>query len=189
MNPQEKTVVIPFDSILFNSIIINLVFLKTFIENKNLSDIKMMRALILISFITILHPLKAQQSNTPFEAIEEFFEAFHKKEATLLKNAFSEGALMQRATYREGKSVLIQQDILNFISRVANRPTTPVWREELGTPVVQQSTNLATVWVPFRFYLDEKLSHCGVNQFTLFWNGEQWKIIHLIDTSEACETN
>ena len=146
-----------------------------------------MRILILILGLTISYA-NAQQVNPPFEAIEDFFEAFHNKDATVLNNAFSEEAVMQRASQREGKSVLIQQDISNFVNRVANRPETPVWKEALGTPVGQQSANLATVWVPFRFYLDGKFSHCGVNQFTLFWNGNQWKIIHLIDTSDTCDT-
>jgi len=146
-----------------------------------------MRILILILGLTISYA-NAQQVKPPFEAIEDFFEAFHNKDATVLNNAFSEEAVMQRASQREGKSVLIQQDISNFVNRVANRPETPVWKEALGTPVVQQSANLATVWVPFRFYLDGKFSHCGVNQFTFFWNGNQWKIIHLIDTSDTCES-
>jgi len=150
---------------------------------------KTMRTLILILCGILFSSVQAQEPSAPFGAIEDFFKAFHNKEAKVLSTAFSESAVMQRAVHREGKSVLIQQDISNFIKRVASRPDTPVWEEALGTPVVQQSANLATVWVPFRFYLDGKFSHCGVNQFTLFWNGDQWKIIHLIDTSETCEAD
>ena len=148
-----------------------------------------MRILILILCWILFSSVQAQEPSAPFGAIEDFFKAFHNKEAKVLSTAFSESAVMQRAVHQEGKSVLIQQDISNFIKRVASRPDTPVWEEALGTPVVQQSANLATVWVPFRFYLDGKFSHCGVNQFTLFWNGNQWKIIHLIDTSETCEAD
>ena len=150
---------------------------------------KTMRTLILILCGILFSSAQAQEPSAPFEAIEDFFKAFHNKEAKVLSTAFSESAVMQRAVHQEGESVLIQQDISNFIKRVASRPDTPEWEEVLGTPVVQQSANLATVWVPFRFYLDGKFSHCGVNQFTLFWNGSQWKIIHLIDTSETCEAD
>ncbi|HOD10564.1 MAG TPA: nuclear transport factor 2 family protein, partial [Flavobacterium sp.] len=38
------------------------------------------------------------------------------------------------------------------------------------------------VWTPYEFYVNEKLSHSGVNAFTLFKENEKWKIIHLIDT-------
>lgn len=148
-----------------------------------------MRILILILCGILFSSEEAQEPSAPFGAIEDFFKAFHNKEAKVLSTAFSESAVMQRAVHQEGESVLIQQDISNFIKRVASRPDTPVWEEALGAPVVQQSANLATVWVPFRFYLDGKFSHCGVNQFTLFWNGNQWKIIHLIDTSETCEAD
>lgn len=148
-----------------------------------------MRILILILCGILFSSVEAQEPSAPFGAIEDFFKAFHNKEAKVLSTAFSESAVMQRAVHQEGKSVLIQQDISNFIKRVASRPDTPVWEEALGAPLVHQSANLATVWVPFRFYLDGKFSHCGVNQCTLFWNGNQWKIIHLIDTSETCEAD
>jgi hypothetical protein len=127
-----------------------------------------------------------QKTPEPFQAVKTFFEVFHNRDLQGLKDSFDATAVMQRAAMRNGKSVLFPQDVSLFIERVASRPNTPVWNESLGEPKVQQSANLATVWVPFKFYLDDTLSQCGVNQFTLFWNGEQWKIIHLIDTSEKC---
>ena len=114
-----------------------------------------MRILILILCGILFSSVEAQEPSAPFGAIEDFFKAFHNKEAKVLSTAFSESAVMQRAVHQEEESVLIQQDISNFIKRVASRPDTPEWEEVLGTPVVQQSANLAIVWVPFRFYLDD----------------------------------
>ncbi len=130
--------------------------------------------------------VQGQKTADPFQAIESFFEAFHSKDAQGLQDSFEPTAVMQRAAMKDGKSVLLPQDISLFIDRVVSRPKSPVWNESLGKPKVQKSSNLATVWVPFKFYLDDTISHCGVNQFTLFWNGNRWKIIHLIDTSEKC---
>jgi len=56
-----------------------------------------MRILILILGLTISYA-NAQQVKPPFEAIEDFFEAFHNKDATVLNNAFSEESVMQRAS-------------------------------------------------------------------------------------------
>jgi len=68
----------------------------------------------------------------PFRVIEDFFEVFYNKNATVLRNAFSKTAMIQRASYREWKTVPILQDISNFIYRVASRPDTHVLKEALG---------------------------------------------------------
>lgn len=81
-----------------------------------------------------------------------------------------------------------ENDIKRFIRAVATRKDVPIWEERLGKPIIQQHLNLATVWVPFRFYLDETFSHCGYNVFTLSWDGQQWTILSLIDTgTKDCE--
>lgn len=60
-----------------------------------------------------------------------------------------------------------------------------MWEERLGEPKVVVHQNLATIWVPFEFYLDSRRSHSGYNLFQLFWNGSAWKIINLADTRET----
>ena len=41
---------------------------------------------------------------------------------------------------------------------------------------------LAQVWVPYHFYLNGMLSHCGANSFQLMKENEDWKIISILDT-------
>ena len=52
--------------------------------------------------------------------------------------------------------------ISSFIKAVTTRPDSPVWLEQLGTPIVNQHQNLALVWVPFQFFRDEVISHCDI---------------------------
>ena len=89
---------------------------------------------------------------------------------------------LMRSTLINGQPIVQENDIKRFMRAVASRKDTPVWEERLGKPIVQQHLNLATVWVPFRFYLDDTLSHCGYNAFTLSWDGQRWTILSLIDT-------
>ena len=42
--------------------------------------------------------------------------------------------------------------------------------------------NLASVWTPYEFYVNDTLSHIGANSFTMIKENNQWLIIHLIDT-------
>ena len=48
---------------------------------------------------------------------------------------------------------------------------------------------MASAWVPYEFYIDEKFSHCGVDIFTLFEMDGIWKIISVAYTveKEHCE--
>ena len=129
----------------------------------------------------------AQMRPSPFTAVERFFEAFHAKDSLGMQNSFVPEARLLRSGMKNGQATVQENDIKGFIRAVATRKATPTWEERLGEPKIQQHLNLATVWVPFRFYLGEKPSHCGYNAFSLVWTGEAWKILSLVDTgTKAC---
>jgi hypothetical protein len=128
---------------------------------------------------------QAQQTK-PFETVVSFFEAFHQKDSSALATYFDKGAHLNFTTNdKDGNPQKRSMSIRDFISRVCNRAETPVWEERLGEPKVVVHQNLATIWVPFEFYLDSRRSHSGYNLFQLFWNGSEWKIINLADTHET----
>ena len=134
--------------------------------------------------------LSAQDHPNPYTAVENFFEAFHSCDSLALQQAFSTKARLMQSNDENGKSSLRISAIDRFIKAICRRPETPIWEEILGNPVVQQHQHLATVWVTFQFYLDEQLSHCGINAFTLIWEDDRWKILSLIDTNEnVCTDN
>jgi hypothetical protein len=59
-------------------------------------------------------------------------------------------------------------------------------------PEVRLSGTLATVWLPYDFYLDGKWSHCGVDQFTFVRTATGWRIATIAWTIEqppACEAH
>ena len=72
--------------------------------------------------------------------------------------------------------------ISSFIKAVTTRPDSPIWLEQLGTPIINQHQNLVLVWVSFQFFRDEVISHCGYNSFNMFWNGNKWPITPISDT-------
>jgi len=114
---------------------------------------------------------------------------YHMKYKTLIVNTltlfsvmtadaqlFRTGNSEEKIPFREAMSMK------KFIRMVTSRPEKPIWEERQGEPVVHQDQNLAVVWVPVRFYLDQKVLHCGYNLFTLFWNGNTWLITQVSDT-------
>ena len=141
-----------------------------------------MKKIILIGLMLCSTGLFAQERSHPMEAVERFFTAFHAKDSLGMQEVIHSKARLLRAAVRNKQSVVVENNIEKFIRAVATRNASPIWEEQLGEPVVQQHQNLATVWVPFRFYLGGKLAHCGVNAFTLVAEGTRWKILSLIDT-------
>jgi len=49
-------------------------------------------------------------------------------------------------------------------------------RERIWNPEVRVSGLIASVRAPYDFWLDGKLSHCGIDQFDLIKTGDGWKI-------------
>ncbi|MGK0253153.1 MAG: hypothetical protein ACI9OE_000613 [Mariniflexile sp.] len=116
-------------------------------------------------------------------AVDTFFEGFHKGDTTLMKSVMMDKIIMQTA-YRnkEGKDVLVTDEPENLINAIATRRTDQKWDERLLDYSIQVDGNMAHVWTPYEFWYNDIFSHCGVNSFQLFKDGDQWKIIYLIDT-------
>lgn len=126
--------------------------------------------------------MMAQQA-LPFSAVTGFFEAFHKKDSAVLRTFFDPRAqLTFTSSDATGIPCKRHLSVSEFVERICEKPDKPVWEERLGDPVVESHENLATVWIPFSFYIDNTLSHSGHNLFQLFWNGSQWKILTIADT-------
>ena len=43
--------------------------------------------------------------------------------------------------------------------------------------VLMVQGNLAQVWAPYDFHLDGKLSHCGIDSFSLVRNADGWRVV------------
>lgn len=63
----------------------------------------------------------------------------------------------------------------------------PVMVERLGIPTLFQRGPIAQVWVPYRFSIAGKLSHCGIDAFTLVKRDDRWRIAGLVYTVESTD--
>ena len=115
----------------------------------------------------------AQSPEAPVEAL---FNAMRAHDGEQLAAQFTNSALLQRA---EPGGNIKSNDLSQFAGFV--NQTDKHLDEKLLAVTVQQSDNLAAIWTPYVFYLDGKLSHCGVNSFQLVRTGPDWKIHYLID--------
>ncbi|MDO5980866.1 nuclear transport factor 2 family protein [Flavivirga spongiicola] len=116
-------------------------------------------------------------------AVDTFFEGFHKGDTTLMKSVMMDKILLQTAyKNKEGKDILVTDNPEKLINAIANRPDDQKWDERLLDYSIQVDGNMANAWTPYEFWFNGAFSHCGVNSFQFFKDGDQWKIIYLIDT-------
>lgn len=140
-----------------------------------------MKNLLFVLLITFQLPLLAQE-NQPQKLVEDFFIAFHAKDTVGLKElCHSEIILQTIANTKEG-NVLENQSYLDFLKSIASIPQNMKFEERILEYKVALDGNLAHVWTPYEFYINEKFSHRGANSFTLYNDNGKWQIIHLIDT-------
>ncbi|MDW8853064.1 nuclear transport factor 2 family protein [Flavobacterium sp. MMLR14_040] len=124
----------------------------------------------------------AQQQDVK-KVIEFFFEAFHQKDTIKLKSVCSDKLILQSISESVTKgNKLTEENIKEFYKSIVSIPPNLKFHEKILNYNIQIDGSMAHVWTPYEFYLNDKLSHSGVNAFTLFKEKDSWKIIYLIDT-------
>jgi hypothetical protein len=140
-----------------------------------------MKNLLIIILFLIYFPLNAQDLH-PKKVIEDFFIAFHAKDTITLKDWCHPEIIMQTiANTKEGNKIETNE-FSAFLKSIASIPVNMKFEERILNYNVQIDGNLAHIWTPYEFYINEKFSHMGANSFTLYNDNGKWQIIHLIDT-------
>lgn len=145
-----------------------------------------MKKNILFIVLALVASLSFSQTDEEYKvkyAIETFFQGFHKSDSLKMKSVMHPNMTLQSIQKnKEGKDVLITENVSRFLNVVAQYAKVQNWEEELESFEFHIDGKLAQVWVPYKFYLNGMLSHCGANSFQLFYDNEEWKIVSILDT-------
>lgn len=144
-----------------------------------------MKKLALILFLSIFSKLTFAQQ-TAVDAIKQtvnnMFKAMRTGDSTLLRSTFVKGIVFQSVeNKKDGSTTLATEDPDEFIKAVGTAHK-GVWDERIVIADIKIDGDLASVWAPYKFYLDDKFSHCGVDVFQLMKTTAGWKIIYIVDT-------
>ena len=153
----------------------------------------MLRHALLATLTLVLLPAVATAQTPDEEAvmapIHRLFDGMRTADTTMMRSAFHEGAaLLSVGSDREGTVTVRETPTDRFLALIG-QPHDEVYDERLGEPEIRIDGDLATVWVPYGFYLDDRFSHCGVNAFQLARLDGAWTIIHTADSRrrDACD--
>ena len=123
----------------------------------------------------------AQEAN-PKKTVDDFFIAFHAKDTTALKQLCHNDIVMKTIANTKEGNKLVEEKFNDFLNSIVNIPSNVKVFEKLIDYKIEIDGNLAHVWTPYEFYVNDNLSHIGANAFTLYNDNGKWQIIHLIDT-------
>ena len=149
-----------------------------------------MRAITLSAFLltAALASLQAQApAATPAEqevraVVTKMFDAMRARDTVALRSVFDSGARLIGTTNRDGAAVVEVTPIGEFIRVIATAAPGQLLDERLMNTEVKVSDNLASVWTDYKFYVGERFTHCGVDNFQLAKGTDGWKIVALADT-------
>jgi hypothetical protein len=89
------------------------------------------------------------------KTINQFFDGLRTSDSVVIKATLAPAAILQTIKQKEGKTEVFSENMDAFITAVTK---------------------------PYKFYIGEKFSHCGVNSFQLVKLDGNWKIQFIIDT-------
>lgn len=145
-----------------------------------------MRNIIFLWFALLTLSVQAQHDDIK-HTIESFFEGFHHRDTMLLHQVCADKMILQSITESEKGSQLTEEPTAVFFKSVASIPERIKINEKILRFTTQADGSMGHAWTPYEFYIDGKLSHSGVNSFTLYKDNGQWKIIHIIDTKRKAQ--
>ena len=119
-----------------------------------------------------------------------FFNAFHQQDTLAMKELVYDSIKMQSIGRSKSGSVKLSTSSFDsFLQSIAGIPDTVNFEERILDYKVRADALMANLWTPYEFYINDEMSHCGVNNFQMIWDDNTWKIFYIVDTrhQEGCK--
>lgn len=143
---------------------------------------KIVTVVLLILSIQLATAQQKTEEQAIKKVIQSFFKGLHEGDSTLMSKTLHKDIKIQTtSTNREQKRIIRTQSRQQLLEGVANKKPSNKYFEKLLSYDIKIDGNLASVWTPYEFYLNDNFSHCGANSFQLFNNNGDWQIIYLVD--------
>lgn len=145
----------------------------------------MRTALPLSIFLTAASlPLASAQHFTPREIVTAVFDKMRAADTTGLRAFYHPQARAYSVTTApDGAVAVVEGDRDRWFAGIA-QAAPGSWDERAPYTEVRTDGHLATAWVPYVFYYEGAVHHCGTNAFQLVRAGADapWQILHTTDT-------
>ena len=137
---------------------------------------------VLVFVIILINQVFFAQDTEIQLTIGNFFNAFHQRDSVALKKVCSENLVLHSISESEKGPKFSIQKASDFFKSIAAIPLSMKFEEKILSFKVQVDGSMAHVWTPYEFYVNDKLSHSGVNSFHLYKENDVWKVVYILDT-------
>ena len=144
-------------------------------------------ALVLAATLGLAPELAAQDGEAAVEAaIMRVFEGMHTANPDMVRAVFAPDARFAVISARNGPAVIAAQTVDGWIQAIGGSEGR--WDEQVYDLDIKLDGDMASAWVPYTFYLDGVVRHCGINSIELLRDADGWKVTQLSDTrrTENC---
>lgn len=114
--------------------------------------------------------------------VKKFFKVLENRDADLGKKILLPGGGNFSIIEEGDKKILKHATFTDFINSLGKSKKN--YREVMFSPKILIHKDIAVLWAKYRFYIDNKFSHCGVDSFSMIKTEDGWKIAGIIYTVE-----
>jgi len=141
-----------------------------------------MRQLFILLFFGLSIGVFAQEEKAIKQSISVFFEGLQTSDTLKIQSICHKEMKLQSIMEKNTVGGLSFQSNSEFYKSVAAIPKNLKIEERLLSYKIQVDGSMAHVWTPYEFYVNDKLSHSGVNSFQLYKENDGWKVVYILDT-------
>lgn len=142
-------------------------------------------ALLILLFCTTHMMAQPAEEAAIKQCIVSLFKGMQRGDTALVNTLFHPQARLQtmRANSNNEIASVETEPIDSFLQQIASiRKQQLKIEERMISCRIETGLPLASAWVEYEFYLNDKLRHKGVDAFHLVKEKGDWKIIQLADT-------
>lgn len=122
------------------------------------------------------------------QVVDKLFDGMRNGDSTAVRSVFTKQCTLTSISKNAADSTVAHKGTVDSFVKAVGTPHKDKWDERIYEVKVSIDGPMAVVWAPYKFYLGDKFSHCGVNVFNLIKTNTGWKINDITDTrrKDAC---
>lgn len=147
-----------------------------------------MKKYLFLTLITLCLSFSAKSQDFKADSVKisdiiySIFDGMRESDTSKMTPYMHSEMKMQTLSVDEkGNKISQLSEAKAWLTAVANN-TDNLYDEQIENLYIQTDGAVASAWMDYKFYLNNKLSHCGINSFQFIKINEKWKIIYIIDS-------
>jgi hypothetical protein len=143
---------------------------------------KIIRIALLAAALPVVARAQDAEQKAVLAVVDKLFDGMRKADTAAMRALFIPQARMLRVD-RQGQPTSATID--GWLNGIGRKPAATIYDERTWSPEVRIDGAIAQAWMPYAFFIGDRLSHCGIDAFDFLKVGSEWKIATVMDTQHA----